>query len=150
MLAARRPNTKHPPNDIENLLRRPVEFTGPTGHSGEIGPQGSVGPTGARGPIGTGAMGNAVGSWSSYRDFTFNGNSDDILRADRNKPREIADYLNQNPSARVSIDGPSQRYVHSVREALADAGVPASKIQVGAFNDSQRRADHRVTVMVGN
>jgi hypothetical protein len=123
---------------------------GPTGRSGEIGPQGVVGPTGAQGPIGTGAMGNAVGSWNSYREFTFNGNSDDIVRADSNKAREVADYLNQNPSARVSIAGPSQRYVHSVREALTDAGVPKSKIQLSAFDDSQRRSDHRVTVMVGN
>jgi outer membrane protein OmpA-like peptidoglycan-associated protein len=89
-----------------------------------------------------------AGGWSSYRDFTFSGNSDDILRADSNKPREIADYMNQNPSARVSIDGPSQRYVDSVRGALVDAGVPASRIQTGAYDDSQQRVDHRVTVLV--
>jgi hypothetical protein len=126
-------------------------IAGPTGRSGNIGPQGSVGPTGAQGPIGTGAMGNAVVSgWTFYRDYTFNRNSDDILRSDSGKAREIADYLNQNPSARVSIDGPNQRYVHSVREELAHAGVPASKIQIGAYDDSQKRADHRVVVMVSN
>ena len=125
-------------------------IAGPTGRSGDIGPQGSVGPTGAQGPIGTGAMGSAVGGWSLYRDFTFNRNSDDILRADSSKPREIADYLSQNPSARVSIDGPNKRYVHSVYEALTDAGVPKSKIQTGAYDNSQQRADHRVAVMVSN
>jgi len=55
--------------------------------------------------------------------------SDDILRSDGNKAREIADYMNRNPSLRVGIDGSSARRVANVRDALINAGVPAYKIQ---------------------
>jgi outer membrane protein OmpA-like peptidoglycan-associated protein len=76
---------------------------------------------------------------------------DDILRADSNKAREIADYLNQNPSSRVAIDGSSERRVSEVRNALIGAGVPAYKIQTGAFGDPQTRSDEgRVAVLVSN
>lgn len=84
------------------------------------------------------------------RDFTFEGRSDDIIRADRKKSSEIATYLNQNPSARVAIDGPSQRYVHSVVDALKDAGVPVSKMQTGSFENPQVRTDRRVAVLVSS
>jgi hypothetical protein len=36
-----------------------------------------------------------------------------------------------------------------VRSALIEAGVPASKIQSGAYGDPQQRRDRRVDVMVG-
>ena len=122
-------------------------ISGLTGATGAAGPQGSIGPTGAQGSL---AGATAVGSWRFYREFTFVGNSDDILRSDGNKAREIADYLKQNPSYRVAIDGPSQRYVHSVIDALKDAGVPSSKMQTGAFGDPQLRTDRRVAVLVSN
>jgi len=123
-------------------------ISGPTGATGASGPQGAVGPTGAQGPMAGSASANA--RWTLYRDFTFAGNSDDILRSDRSKVQDIANYLNQNPSARVAIDGPSQRYVHSVVDALKDAGVPAYKMQTGSFDNSQMRGDRRVAVMVSN
>jgi hypothetical protein len=63
--------------------------------------------------------------WSSYRDFTFAADSDDILRADDNKAQEIADYLALNPSFRIGIDGASESRVANVRDALMDAGVPS-------------------------
>jgi hypothetical protein len=88
--------------------------SGPSGATGVAGPQGSVGPIGARGPT--------VGNWSSYRDYTFSVNSDEILSADGNKAREVADYMNRNPSARVAIDGFNARRVNTVRSALIDAG----------------------------
>jgi hypothetical protein len=66
------------------------------------------------------------GRWSSYRDYTFSVNSDDILRSDGNKAREIADYMNQNPSSRIAIDGSNQRRVGNVRAALIDA--PACRL----------------------
>jgi hypothetical protein len=121
-------------------------LSGPIGATGAAGPQGSIGATGSQGPL----AGGSSGRWSFYRDFTFAGNSDDILRSDSNKAREIADYLNRNPSARVAIDGPSQRYVHSVVDALKDAGVPAYKIQTGAFGDPQLKSDRRVAVLVSS
>jgi len=90
------------------------------------------------------------GTWSLYRDYNFNANSDDILRSDENKAREIADYSRQNPSYLVGIDGNSKRRVNSVREALIAAGVPADKIQTGAFGDPQLRREQRVAVLVSN
>jgi hypothetical protein len=86
--------------------------------------------------------------WSLYRDYTFPGYSDDIQRSDSNKSREVADYMNQNPSSRIAIDGPNPRYVHSVVESLTDAGVPAYKIQTSAVGDPQLRRERRVAVLV--
>lgn len=87
-------------------------------------------------------------NWRSYRDYTFNANSDEILRSDGHKAREIASYIDQNPSLRVALDGSSERNVLAVRHALIMAGVPASKIQSGAYGDPQLRRDARVAVLV--
>jgi len=119
-------------------------LTGPAGATGRTGPQGTIGPIGQQGASGAGE------NWSSYRDYRFNVNSDDILSSDGNKAREVADYLQQNPSARVAIDGSSERRVSRVRTALMDAGVPAYKIQTGAFGDAQQRRDGQVMVLVSN
>jgi hypothetical protein len=118
---------------------------GATGATGSPGPQGAVGPTGAQGPMLAGANG-----WSPYRDYSFNVNSDQILGADGNKAREIADYLQQNPSQRVTIDGTNDRRVANVREALVNAGVPGYKIQTSSFGSPQQRRNDVVAVMVGN
>jgi hypothetical protein len=115
-------------------------ISGPTGATGATGPQGATGPTGARG--------TTAGGWNAYRDYTFNVNSNEILSSDGNKAREIADYLNQNPSARIAIDGTNQARVARVRTAVIDAGVPAYKIQTGSFDDPQLRRDGRVAVLV--
>jgi outer membrane protein OmpA-like peptidoglycan-associated protein len=64
--------------------------------------------------------------------------------------------VNQNQYQRVGIDGLldpnnvdlSNRCVVAVREALIRAGVPASKIQYGAFGDPQQRLDGKVAVLV--
>lgn len=123
---------------------------GPTGATGATGAQGAIGLTGAQGSGGASGPIAAMGNWTSFREYTFAGNSDDILRSDRNKAREIADYMNQNPSARIAIDSPNQRYVHEVVNALKAAGVPAYKIQVGAFGNPQLRRDNRLEVLVSN
>ena len=67
-----------------------------------------------------------------------------------NRAREIAEYTNENPSYRVAIDGSNRRHVGNVRDALISAGVPASKIQTGAYGDPQLRGDRRVAVLVSN
>jgi hypothetical protein len=64
---------------------------GADGHTGPAGMQGAIGPTGAQGPMAGG------GGWSSYRDFTLNVNSDEILRSDGNKARETAPVLCVQP-----------------------------------------------------
>ncbi|HEX9180156.1 MAG TPA: hypothetical protein VF859_07165, partial [Burkholderiales bacterium] len=122
-------------------------LAGPTGRTGAAGPQGAIGPTGAQG---AGGPGGVAGPWTSYRAYMFNVNSDDILRADSNKAREVADYLNRNPSYRVAIDGARAGRVSNVHEALIAAGVPAYKIQTGAYGDPQTRRDSRVDVLVRN
>jgi hypothetical protein len=119
-------------------------ISGPTGATGAAGPQGAIGPTGAQGPMAAG------GSWSPYRKFTFNVNSDEILSADSNKPREVADYLNQDSSIRVSLDGSNGQRVSNVRDALIRAGVPAYKIKSGDFGDPQMRRNDKVEVLVSN
>jgi hypothetical protein len=50
----------------------------------------------------------------------------------------------------VAIDGPTPRYVHSVVDALKEAGVPAYKIQTGTFGDPQLRGERRVAVLVSS
>jgi outer membrane protein OmpA-like peptidoglycan-associated protein len=88
------------------------------------------------------------GAWSPYKDFTFNFGSDELQVSDADKVQEIADHLEENPSLRVGLDGPSERRVNNVRIALIDAGVPASKIREGTFGDPQLRTDGRVDVLL--
>jgi outer membrane protein OmpA-like peptidoglycan-associated protein len=95
-------------------------------------------------------MGPSGSAWNFYRDYTFSNTSDDIIPPDSSKAREIAQYLRQNPGARVAIDGPNEGYIRSVRDALMDAGVPRSKIEIGSYGDPRRRGDHRVLVLVSN
>jgi outer membrane protein OmpA-like peptidoglycan-associated protein len=42
------------------------------------------------------------------------------------------------------------RRVSTVRDALIQAGVPAHRIQTGAFGDSGRRNDRRVGVLMSS
>jgi outer membrane protein OmpA-like peptidoglycan-associated protein len=88
------------------------------------------------------------GQWSPYKNFTFNLGSDILQAADADKVAVIADRLEQNPALRVGIDGPNARRVSSVRDALIDAGVPASRIREGTFGNPQLRTDGRVDVLV--
>jgi len=130
--------------------------------AGVSGPAGPAGPAGVRGPTGpmgaTGATG-AVQSWTSYRDFQFDSNQSSIRSSEIDKVSEIATYMSQNPSIVVGIDGYadprgtdaynlSQRRVNTVRDALIQAGVPAGRIQAGAFGDQRLKSDGRVEVLV--
>jgi outer membrane protein OmpA-like peptidoglycan-associated protein len=112
--------------------------------SGTAGPQGARGATGVQGPMAEN------GSWSVYRNYTFDRDSDRILQADSGKAREVAEYANHNPSYRVAIDGPNAQHVSTVRDALIDAGVPKSRISTGSFGDPQLRRDREVAVLLAN
>jgi outer membrane protein OmpA-like peptidoglycan-associated protein len=129
--------------------------TGPAGRSGPAGVKGPVGATGAQGPVGV------VDRWTSFREFTFDYNRADLHTSDQSKISDIATYLNDNPSLQVGIDGSmdprgsdprdqqlSDRRVGAVRDALIQAGVPASKIETGAFGDTQLARDRRVEVLI--
>jgi OOP family OmpA-OmpF porin len=85
----------------------------------------------------------------------------DLQPSDTSKVSEIAAYMNQNPSLQVGIDGSmdprgtdprnqdlSDRRVSAVRNALIQAGVPAYKIQAGAFGDAWLARDRRVEVLI--
>jgi hypothetical protein len=107
-----------------------------------MGPRGDTGATGSEGSMGMG------GGWSWYRGYTFSSNSNVILSSDRNKAREIAHYLDENPSFTVGIDGSNRNNVDSVRTALIDAGIPAYKIRTGSFGDPQLRRNDHVAVLL--
>jgi outer membrane protein OmpA-like peptidoglycan-associated protein len=76
---------------------------------------------------------------------------------------EIAAYMKQNPSLRIGIDGSmdprgtdprnqdlSDRRISAVRDALIQAGVPASKIQSGAYGDAELARDRTVEVLISS
>jgi outer membrane protein OmpA-like peptidoglycan-associated protein len=130
-------------------------IVGEAGRSGPAGVQGPVGATGAQGPVGV------VGRWTSFREFLFEDSGSDIRASDQSKVADIAGYMKQNPSLQVGIDGSmdprgsgprdqglSDRRVSAVRDALIQAGVPASQIQTGAFGDARLARDRRVEVLV--
>jgi len=130
-------------------------IAGETGRSGPAGVQGPVGSTGAQGAVGV------VDRWTSFREYVFEYNGANISTSDQSKATEIAGYVNQNPSLQIGIDGSmdprgndprdqglSDRRVGAVRDALIQAGVPASKIQTGAFGDTRLTRDRRVEVLL--
>ena len=121
---------------------RSVASAGNSGNSGDVAI--------AMAPDSTDASERAAGGeWRWYRDYAFNFNSDNIRPPDENTAQQIAEYLKQNPALRVALDGAIERRVLKVRSALVDAGVPAGKVQFGAFGDPKRRRDSRVTVLIG-
>jgi outer membrane protein OmpA-like peptidoglycan-associated protein len=102
-----------------------------------------------------------VDRWTSFREFMFEYNGANIYASDQNKVADIAGYMNDNPSLQLAIDGTgdprgsdprdqnlSDRRVGAVRDALIQAGVPAYKIQTGAFGDTRLGRDRRVEVLV--
>jgi hypothetical protein len=118
---------------------------GPAGSEGAAGPQGPVGPTGERGP-----MAMTSGAWSGFWDYTFNGDSNEILHYDRRMAGDISKYVNEHQTRRIGIDGSDPQRVEIVRQALQNAGVPAYRTEIGAFGDPQLRRYGRVAVLVSN
>jgi outer membrane protein OmpA-like peptidoglycan-associated protein len=94
------------------------------------------------------AQGDPAGGWTLYLDFTFAGESRIIRDADRTKARQVAEYIDRNPTHRVGLDGMNQGRIASVRDALIGAGVSESRIQAGAFAEPGMRGERRVLVMV--
>lgn len=77
------------------------------------------------------------------------------------KVDEIAQYLKANSSLKVGLDGArnprssnprnqqlSNQRVNSIRNALIKEGVPAAKIQTGAFGNPQLARDRQVAVLL--
>lgn len=118
--------------------------------------QGTKGPIGAQSDVGI------VNHWTRYRQINFGkNNAAKIPSSGMNTISEIASYSAQNPSLQIGIDGSmnsgseqpvnqdlSNRRVSAVRNALIQAGVPAHKIETGAFNDPQLPHNSSVDVLL--
>jgi outer membrane protein OmpA-like peptidoglycan-associated protein len=101
-----------------------------------------------------------VDRWTSYRAFWFDSESADLRSSDTEQVSEIADYMEQNPSLKVGIDGSIPRgsdsrkldlaglRIIAVRNALIKAGVPASRIEMGVFGDVRLVRERRVEVLL--
>jgi len=127
---------------------------GSTGPAGDAGPQGPAGETGARGPAGV------VSRWTSYRAFWFDSNTSELRSSDIDQVSEIADYMQENPSLKIGIDGSIPRgsdtskldlaglRIIAVRNALIKAGVSASRIEMGTFGDPKLVRERRIEVLI--
>jgi outer membrane protein OmpA-like peptidoglycan-associated protein len=96
-----------------------------------------------------------IDRWTLYRDFAFDSNRVDIRPSETNKVSEIALYMKANPSLKVGIDAFTQpsnalsdKRTSIVRDALINAGVAASRIEAGTFDDRKLTRDGRVAVMI--
>ena len=148
---------------------------GPAGPAGPMGPAGPIGPSGTQGVAGvmgmTGAQGATAPGWAKFNNILFDFDKSDIRTDEASKVAAVAAYLNQNPSAKVGIDGYadprgtdpynqalSERRVNTIQAALLKAGVPNHKIQTGAFGEKRLKCgdkteecwqrDRRVEVLV--
>jgi outer membrane protein OmpA-like peptidoglycan-associated protein len=172
---------KNPAGETRNLcvdqFGTVSEFCGSFGMAGGIGATGPMGPAGAMGPAGPAgpqamAGAGAAKQWSTFRDFLFDFDKSAIRSNETSHVSDIAAYMQQNPNARVGIDGHtdprgtdsfnqglSERRVNNIREALVNAGVSAGRIKSGAFGESQPKcnasteacwqSDRRVEVLIG-
>jgi peptidoglycan-associated lipoprotein len=172
---------KSPAGETRNLcvdqFGTVTEFCGGVGMAGGIGatgPMGPGGPAGAQGPAGPAGAQTAAAAkqWSSFRDFLFDFDKSAIRSNETSHVSDVAAYLQQNPSARVGIDGHadprgtdpynqslSERRVNAIRDALVNAGVSTGKIHTGAFGETQPKCnestescwqrDRRVEVLIG-
>jgi len=99
--------------------------------------------------------------WTAYQEVNFDRTAVNISALGMNTVSDIAAYLMRNPSLEVGIDGSmdtrssnqqdrdlSNHRAASVRDALMQAGVPADKIQMGAFADPTRRHEGQILVLI--
>lgn len=126
-------------------LAGPAGPPGPQGVAGLPGPAGSEGPQGAQGPAG--ARGADL-VWRQFGDVRFDVGRADLGPSEAMKVSQLADYLGQNPTFCVELEGfadprgseaynmkLSARRVGAVRDALIAAGVQKDRILVGAYGE---------------
>jgi outer membrane protein OmpA-like peptidoglycan-associated protein len=88
-------------------------------------------------------------------------NKSDLQASELRKVSDVARYLQANPSLKVGLDGSldpngtdprnqelSNQRVKAIHDALVNAGVPASKIEAGAFGDTNLTRDRRVALLL--
>jgi outer membrane protein OmpA-like peptidoglycan-associated protein len=107
-----------------------------------------MGVAGAPGAVGT--------RWTTFKDVLFDFDKSNLRANEQSAIDQIASYLQQNPSLTVGIDGYadprgtdrynqalSERRVNAVKAALMKAGVPAEKIETGAFGEQRPKCDDK-------
>jgi len=123
----------------------PVGLAGAPGLAGVAGPEGAAGPAGPAGVVGVAGPAGAadVSGWSSMENVSFKYGSADLQQC-KDKLATFAAWMQNNPQARVSLDGhqseaddmsqalAAQR-VTAVRDELIRLGASASRIVVGAY-----------------
>jgi len=127
----------------------PAGVAGPGGAAGVVGPAGPAGPagpigvSGPAGPVGsTGSVG--AGGWSSMENVNFQYGSADLQEKCKDKLATFATWMQNNPQARVSLDGHSSdaddssqalaaKRVTAVKDELVRLGASPGRITVGAY-----------------
>jgi len=127
--------------------RGPMGPPGPTGMTGPPGPTGLTGSQGQPGTISSSGQAASTTGWISLRDILFDYDTAEIRSSEMSKISDVADYVKQNPSVRVGIDGStdllrgtnrynatlSERRISNVRDALLRHGVSSERIETGRF-----------------
>jgi outer membrane protein OmpA-like peptidoglycan-associated protein len=150
----------------------PQAAQGPTGPAEQPGRAGEIASArlqvwsyaGTTGLIGDGPAGQrgagTVALWTTWCDFGFDGSEAGLPVSEMEIVSEIAAYLVENPSLEIGIDGSmkggssqtardlSDRRAISIRDALLKAGVPASRIRVGAFSNPDRRQEDAIQLLM--
>jgi outer membrane protein OmpA-like peptidoglycan-associated protein len=116
-----------------------------------------IGSAGLQGPVGI------VDPWTAFTELWFDFNEVNLQSSEMTKVSEIAEYMDQNPSLQLGIDGSmepggtgprnqnlSNRRVDVIRSALIEAGVPDYKIRTGAFGDAGLARERRIEMFLRN
>jgi len=128
-----------------------------------MGSTGPAGVMGAQGPT------RSVEGWTSFNEVRFDLNQTYIRTDEMYKVSDVVTYIQKNPSHRVGIDtfadpigtdpynvSLGQRRVDAVRDALINAGLPASKITKGGIGQARFQCSEssdgcrRVGMMIKN
>ena len=144
------------PQGPQGIAGPPGSGQGMAGPAGPAGPQGPAGAQGVAGSMGAQGARAAAANWTKFNDILFDFDKSAIRTNEMVKVSEVADYAKQNPSVNVGIDGHtdprgtdlynqglSERRVGVIRDALIQAGVPASRIHSGAFGESRPKCNDK-------
>jgi outer membrane protein OmpA-like peptidoglycan-associated protein len=93
----------------------------------------------------------------------FEADKSDLQASETSKLSDVAKYLKDNPSLQIGIDATadlsgndqrrqalqdlSDRRAKAIRNSLIKAGIPAERIQIGAFSDPKLRGERRVQLL---
>ena len=94
--------------------------------------------------------------WVTFKDILFDFDQSNLRADEQSEIDRIVSHLKENPSITVGIDGHtdprgtdrynqllSERRVGAIKGALMKAGVPAEKIETGAFGKSRPKCNDK-------